>query len=232
MNDDLKAKVEAMAEAFATEQFNNSFFTGNTPEQDMELRHIWAKEFLIGAQAMYDLLTQSQGAEELHKAIAELGDFMPLNGLGNTFQPGTRAEKMQDALAKVYQLGFATYNRDQAKLAAEIERGNNFKEILRREQEMGDKARAENERLKVHATAAQVSIDALAAEVTRLKSQDLTHAVLGLLSAADVKLREENERLRGCLEYLRDNRVHDTRVTEIAREALKGTEAGGEDETI
>ncbi len=43
-----KERDEA-AEAYAREKWAHSFFPGNTPEQDMELREIWASEWMDGS---------------------------------------------------------------------------------------------------------------------------------------------------------------------------------------
>lgn len=51
---------------------------------------------------------------------------------------------------------------------------------------------------------------------------DQRASFLAGFDAAVKAMSTENERLRKALEFLRDNRIHDSRVTEVARDALRG----------
>jgi len=183
VNDELKAKVE---QASAKYQTDKPDFCG----VDMTAH----EAFTAGAQALYSLLTQSQGADCQAKLAA--------------------------LEAEVKKLRFVLRN------TVETETGL----IAQHKEE-----RAENERLALELIKLSTEHPCyklskeLEAEVTRLKSQDLTHAVI----AADVKLREENERLREALLRLQvrivENKTPHTDDIEAARAIIrKALGQGGE----
>lgn len=60
-----------MAEEYAREQFTGSFFPGNTEAEDVEMRHIWAKEFMDGARA----LAKHPSVIAMREALDSLGAY-------------------------------------------------------------------------------------------------------------------------------------------------------------
>ena len=62
----LEAKRESLALEFGLEMFSNSFFPGNTPDEDEAMKRIWSSEWMKGFDAALALvLPVLEAAEEL-----------------------------------------------------------------------------------------------------------------------------------------------------------------------